>query len=132
MTVSSAFSWANALSYISKVCGQDADDPSIAFIGHPDVRAKLAAAQRASGTSTFIWQDDDKICGKRAVVTTATGLVCGDWSKFYVCMFGLLRLTIDPYELKKQEKVAIVATGYFDLGPIWPNVFCINSGSVVQ
>jgi HK97 family phage major capsid protein len=117
------------------VCGQNADDSAIAFIGHPDVRAKLAAAQRASGTSSFIWDDDDTIAGKRAVVSTdcpATGLVCGDWSKFLITMFGPIRLTVDPYELKKQGKVAVVATGNFDLGPIWPNVFCINSGSVVQ
>lgn len=135
VTVSSAFSWANALAYVSKVCGQNADDSAIAFIGHPDVRAKLAAAQRATGTSTFIWEDDDTICGKRAVVSTdspATGLVCGDWSKFLIVMFGPIRLTVDPYELKKQGKVAVVATGNFDLGAIWPNVFCINSGSVVQ
>jgi hypothetical protein len=70
-----------------------------------------------------------------AVVSTdspATGLVCGDWSKFLIAMFGPIKLTVDPYELKKSAKVAVVATGYFDLGPIWPNVFCINSGSVVQ
>jgi HK97 family phage major capsid protein len=133
VTISGAFTWANALAFVSKVSGQFADEPSMAFIGHPDVRAKLAAAARAAGFD-FIWKDNETIAGKRALTSTdspATGLVCGDWSKFVICMFNPNRLTVDPYELKKQAKIAVVATGYFDLGPIWPNVFAVNSGSVV-
>jgi HK97 family phage major capsid protein len=135
VTFSAAATWANALSFVSKVAGQNATDANIMFVSHPSVREKWANVQRASGTSTFLWADNDTIAGKPALVTTncpSTSICCGDFSNFLIGLWGPAVATVDPFTNKRSEKIEIVVTQLADVGAVWPNAFCINSGSVTQ
>jgi HK97 family phage major capsid protein len=132
---SGASTYANVLDYPKKTLDQNANpNGALAWILHPDVVAKWATVQKFAGSSTGLWDTDNTVAGKPVFTTTdapATGAVFGSWSDFLICFWGPTRLVIDPYEQKKQGKIAVTAHQYCDFGPLWPNLFTINSGSVV-
>jgi HK97 family phage major capsid protein len=135
VTFSAAATWANALSFISKVAGQNATDANITFISHPSVREKWMNVQRFSGSSTSLWSDDDTIAGKPALVTTncgATQICCGDFSMTLIGLWGAARVTVDPYNQALSEKIRLFVTQLADVAVAYPAAFCINSGSAVQ
>jgi HK97 family phage major capsid protein len=135
VTFSAAATWANVVSFISKVAQNNALEANIRWIAAPQVREKWATVQRASGTSSFLWNDDDTVAGKRAFVTTncpSTSICCGDFTLASFVFWGPAMFTIDPFTQKRSEQIEITVTQMCDFITPFPGAYCINSGSATQ
>ena len=135
VTFSAAATWANVVSFISKVAQNNALDANIRWIAAPQVREKWATVQRASGTSSFLWNDDDTVAGKPAFVTTncpTTSICCGDFTMASFVFWGPTTFTIDEFSQKRSEQVEVTVTQMCDFITPFPGAYCINSGSVTQ
>jgi len=140
VTHSGATTLTNVLDYRRKTLDQNPSDPnSLAWILHPDVAlGKWSTNQEFSGSSFGLYHlDANTVAGAPVFMTTdasTTGAVLGSWSDFLICLWGPMRVVVDPYSQaeRKAGKVGITVHQYVDFGPIWPNLFCVNSGSVVS
>jgi HK97 family phage major capsid protein len=137
VTHSGTTTYQNVLDYPRKALDQNANPlGNLAWILHPDVALqKWSTNQEFSGSSFGLYHPGDRtVAGYPVFLTTdasATGAVFGDWSQFRIVMFGPVRLVLDPVSLKRQGKIEITAHAYVDFGPVFPNCYTVNSGSVV-
>ncbi len=138
-TFSGAATAAILLDMIGQVASNNADDSAIGWILHPDVREVWATKARASNTSTFLYEvANDTVLGKRAFITTnasATGAICGDWTKLAFLQFGpdggLIEFTTDPYSDVLKDEIRIVAETLSDVLVIRPTNFIYATDTTV-
>ena len=135
VTFSAAATWANALSFLANVESANVPTADISYIAAVNVKQKWMAAQRASGTSTFLWEDDSTIAGRPARVTkniSDGAIVCGGFNQVRVILFGPATVTVDPYSQKRSEKIEVTLTQLADVIVPFPAAFCVGSGSAAQ
>lgn len=96
----SSLSYAGLRAMRKAVLLAGAAERNLTWIGAPDTQETLGGRERAAGGGRFLW-DDNGIMGRPAVATsyaTAGSLVCGDWSRCTVGIWGdAFELEIDPY-----------------------------------
>lgn len=137
LTFSAAAAHADATRMVRLIAANDGDESSIAFVAHPNVRDKWQTIARFAGGSVAIW-DKDSVADKPAHVSTNvpnTDIICGDWSRYFVCMFGVgapLYVTIDPYTSGDTGRIRFIVQAFADCGTTRPTLFVKNSGSAVQ
>jgi HK97 family phage major capsid protein len=84
------FAWADAVGMKRAVAVADADDSTIAWIGHPLVRELLEQREKVTNTGQFIWADD-MVASRDAHVTTLLdddALIAGAWSEAVLGLWG--------------------------------------------
>lgn len=109
----------------------------MAYVGHPNVRAKAMATQRFTQGSDPIWTDNETVFGRRAYCTTEIGsgnLLCGVFSSICIVFFnaGTMELVIDEYAKAKLGQIEILATFWADAGTFYPDLWTKNLDSSIQ
>src|SRR5581483_7775587 len=135
VTFSATATWANALSFLFNCETANVSTSDISFIAAPNVKQKWMAVQRATGTSTFLWQDDSTIAGRPARVTTNItngAIVAGGFNQVRVILFGPAMVTVDPYSQKRSEKIEVTLTQMADVIVPFPGAFTVSSGNAAQ
>jgi HK97 family phage major capsid protein len=140
VTHSAATTYQNVLDYPRKTLDQNANpEGALGWVLHPDVALqKWSTNQEFTGSSFGLYHPSDRtVAGYPVSLTTdasTTGAVFGDWSQYRIVFWGPIRLVVDPYNqaARRAGKVEITAHAYVDFGPVFPNLFTVNSGSVVQ
>jgi hypothetical protein len=106
---------------VADVGGQD---EGLAFIGSTDTRDLLEKREAASGNG-FLWADG-KAASLRAYATAvmpAAPLLCGEWSRCTVALWGI-QLLADPFTEFKTGKVQFRVSLLDDTGVSQPDAFC--------
>jgi len=117
----------------------DGVDANLAWIAHGSVRAKWKSTVRFTNGGPGLWTDDEKVLGKRALVTSAvaaTDCVLGDWTRMAVLFWGdpgiPVNITVDRISLAKSGKVRLTVNCFADVLFERLNQFCKNADSAVQ
>lgn len=140
VTFGGAASWSKILSFESNIGNSNADGSSLAWAQSPNTRSRWKAAQRASGTSTFLQDDQNRISGYASAMTTSLNstaandrCIFGDWSQLVMGLFG------DGFYCQKNEFTKLSTSEdlytfwmYVDGGPKHPASFCISTDSAAQ
>lgn len=139
VTFGGAATHAKVLDFQTQVANAEADDNAIAWIAHPNIRAKWRNVLRfAAGSDATLWNcDQDAINSRPARVSThcsaTTGVIAGDFRHIKCALWGAgaLEIIIDPYAKKKEGKIEYVVTAWADTGVTKPQAFCKGADSAV-
>lgn len=135
VTFSATATWANMLTYVANCETANVPTEDISFIGAVNVKQKLMAVQKFSGSSTALWDLDSTIAGRPARTTTnitSGALVAGGFNQVRVVLFGPATITLDPYSQKRSEKWECTLTQLADVIVPFPGAFTVSSGSAAQ
>ncbi len=100
---------------------------NLAYVLNPKLMAVAKTTQKASGTSSFIAENDTngtKINGYKALSTNAvacgvsgeTGIIFANFGDLCIYQWGALSLSVNPYTYQKEGKIEVTIDGYFDCG----------------
>lgn len=106
------------------VADSGARDAAISFIADTATRELLEQRERATGLG-FIW-DNGKVASQPAYATTtmpATTLVCGDFSRMAVVIWGI-QLFADPFTEFRTGRVQFAVRVLMDTAVIQAGAFC--------
>jgi HK97 family phage major capsid protein len=123
-----SLTWANVLTLQQAAASSATNDANIKVVSTPAVRATLSARQRASNTSTFIWEANT-VAGMPAIATPnalASSIIVGDFSQTQILTFGL-SLESDPFSNFMNEIVAVKAVLYADIQTAYPSAFGVGT-----
>lgn len=111
------------------IAASDADKGNIKYLTNTKVRGKLKLTQKfASTNGDPVWEKGNEVNGYPAVVSNiipsnltkgtssgvASAIVLGNFSDFYVGMWGGTDFVVDPYTLAKKHQIQITANMYWD------------------
>jgi HK97 family phage major capsid protein len=142
LTFGGSATWQKALSFEQSLANANAApaDAALGFALSPDTRAKWKAAQRATGTSTFLMDDFDRVAGDQALATTELNstnagdrVIYGDWKKLYICLFlnGLF-LIENPFANAKTGETTATFSMFCDVGLVQPQAMVVSTDSGAQ
>jgi HK97 family phage major capsid protein len=117
------------------VADAGAEMGSEAFISSPATRKKWRAIEKASGNGGFLWDDTDRVIGKRAFATTnVTGdlLAYGAFSDFLVVMFGVVEIMLDRLTGAKSGQTLFHVFLLADCAPLRAASFVRSTDSAAQ
>jgi HK97 family phage major capsid protein len=131
-SVSSA-TWANIVSFETKVAQANADGNTMRWLANPAGRGTLKTRTQVSGGTTppFIW-DNDQVIGYDADVTNqlaSTDIAFGDWSQLIIAQWGPgveLKLVEFPtnYAAGNMELLSFLS---FDVAVRQVGAFCVGT-----
>jgi len=134
--------WTKILAFESIIgnSNANADGSSLGWAQSPNCRAILKATQRAIGTSTFLQDDQNRIAGYPAYMTTELNstaandqCVFGNWADFVIgIFFDGVWVNHNPYSKSATGEDVYTWTLYADCGPKHPASFCISTDSAAQ
>ena len=136
VTFGGAATWAKILNFESDLGNANADGPVMGWATSPNTRAKWKAAQRASGTSTFIQNDDNTVAGYPSAMTTALSTdqcIFGNWSDLVIgIFFNGIFVVNDPFTMSDSNETRHVFNIYADVTMRHPASFCVSTDSAAQ
>ena len=131
-TVSGAsISWATITGMEKAVLNANANDETISYVCHPNVRDLLKSRQKASGSSAYLCTEDNRVNGYPCFATKQLAdelLLCGDFSQLYIGEWGALDILLNPYTIQNGSIVAITAFSSVDTALAFPQAFVVASG----
>jgi len=138
VTFGGAATWAKAVNFESQIVAALGSDQNISFVATPAVREKWKGIQRFASGAKSLWEDDETIAGKRAMVTTscpANSICAGDFTQMFFGFWGEgspIQITVDPFSRKKEGLIELYLQLLCDVGIARPSVFVINADSATQ
>ncbi|HMF46258.1 MAG TPA: phage major capsid protein [Candidatus Udaeobacter sp.] len=113
---------------------------SIAYVTSPTAASKLMLTSQTSGQARFLWEGNEwagNVAGLPARSTTNVGsgnqMILGDWSQLVVAFWGeSVSIITDPFTLKKNGLVEIVASMFADVAPRNAKNFVVSTDSAAQ
>lgn len=103
------------------------------YVTTPAVAAILMAKSRFANTDTPLWDGsimDGKMCGVRAMASnqvTAAHCIFGSWSEVLIGEWGVLELTMNPYQSFNAGVIGIRAIYTVDVLIRYPAAFVVSS-----
>lgn len=142
VTFGGSATWSKILSFESIIGNANANGPgaSLGWAQSPNTRAKWKAAPRGSGLSIYLQQDDNRVAGYPALMTTELNstnandrCIFGNWSDFVIGVFGDgVWVVSDPYTKSATGEDSYVFTMYADCGCKHPASFVQSLDSAAQ
>ena len=135
VTFSASATLANCATFVFNCETANVPTSDISFILAPDVKRKWATIQEFSGSSTALYDRNERILGRPARVTTNISngaIVAGGFSQVRVILFGPATITLDPYSQKRAEKWECTLTQLADVIVPFPGAFTVSSGNAAQ
>jgi HK97 family phage major capsid protein len=140
VTFGAAASWTKILSFESTIGNANADGSSLGWAQSPNTRARWKQIQRASGTSTFLQDDQNRVTGYPAYMTTELNstaandqCIFGNWADLVIgTFFDSVFVVSDPYSKSATGEDVYTWTLYADCGPRHAASFCISTDSAAQ
>ncbi len=106
---------------------------ALGYLTTPTIAVLLKARQRASGTSTFLWEGSVRnglVEGLPAWSTNqmaAATMLCGDWSQLVIGEWGILEIETDPFTKFSSALVGVRAIWTVDIAVRYPQAFSLAS-----
>lgn len=139
--------WAQLVSFETKVATANADIGTMAWLTTPGVRgqAKTTLKSTTAG-SAYLWSDDNTVAGYRAEVsnqvptnftrgtstTVCHGAILGVWSELLVGEWnGVMELIVDPYTKADQNMIRLIQSFAVDIAVRHPKAFAYTKHIVV-
>jgi len=105
VTFGGAATWGKILDFEQDIGNANADGPALGWAQSPNTRTRWKQIQRATGTSTFLQNDDNTVAGYPSAVTTELNstnagdqCVFGNWSDLAIgIFFDGVWISNDPY-----------------------------------
>lgn len=125
--------YAKMLAFQGVAAGYNAILGGAGYVTTPAVAAILMAKSRFTNTDTPLWDGsilDGQLCGMRAMssnqVTTAH-CIFGSWNELIIGEWGVLELTMNPYQSFNAGVVAVRAMYTVDMLVRYPAAFVVSS-----
>jgi HK97 family phage major capsid protein len=136
VTFGGAATWPKILNFEQDLGNANADGPRMGWAQSPNTRAKWKAAQRASGTSTFLQADDNTVAGYPSSMTMALSTdqcIFGNWSDLILgVFFNGFWVTNNPYTLSDEGQSRWAFHLFCDVTMRHPASFCVSTDSAAQ
>ena len=103
------------------------------YVTTPAVAAILMAKSRFANTDTPLWDgsiSDGQLCGQRAMSSnqvTAGHCIFGSWNEMIIGEWGVLELTMNPYQSFNAGVVAVRAMYTVDILVRYPGAFVVSA-----
>lgn len=121
-------SWATITGMETAILNANANEETIAYACHPNVRELLKTRQKATGSSAYLCTEDNRVNGYPCYATRqmADGiLLCGDFSQLYIGEWGSLDIVLNPYTIQHGALIAITAFSSVDTALAFPQAFVV-------
>ena len=106
---------------------------ALGYLTTPTIAVLLKARQRATGTSSFLWEGSVRngiVEGLPAWSTNqmaAATMICGDWSQLAIGEWGILEVSVDPFTKFTTALVGVRALWTVDVAVRYPQAFSLAS-----
>lgn len=131
--------WANVLAM--KLKSEQVNADAVNWVLSPRVAAKLAGAEKSTGTGIYLMGDDGKIAGIPAYSTNqvpnASGVagtaILGDWSQVMLGIWSEIDLLVNPYAETSYRRggVLVRAMSTVDIAVRHPEAFVVAQDVVI-
>jgi len=125
--------YALMLAFQGVAAGYNAILGGAGYVTTPAVAAILMAKSRFTNTDTPLWDGsilDGQLCGMRAMSSnqvTAGHCIFGSWNELIIGEWGVLELTMNPYQSFNAGVVAVRAMYTVDMLVRYPAAFVVSS-----
>jgi HK97 family phage major capsid protein len=131
VTFGASPTWAKVVEFETNIATDNADVNSMNYLTTPAVRGALKTTERASGTASFIWENNTSpVNGYGANVTNQISdnkVFFGDFSQLLVGMWDGLDVTVDPFTLAANGQIRIVMQNLVDIAIRHAESFCVST-----
>ncbi|WP_080902945.1 phage major capsid protein [Parabacteroides sp. Marseille-P3160] len=134
-----AVSWDSVVGLETSVDTSNALNGNLAYITHPAVIGKMkTTVKKSAGALGFIAELDGKVNGYNVYASNAVasglqegedeyGIAFGNWADLFICQWGALDLSINPYIKDIDGVIRIVVNAYFNFVRVRNESFAIAS-----
>jgi len=128
-TVSGAsISWSTITGMEKAVLNANANEETIAYVCHPNVRDLLKTRQKATGSSSYLCSEDNRVNGYACHATrqVVDGILnCGDFSQLYIGEWGSIDIQTNPYTISGGSVIGLSAFSSVDTALAFPQAFVV-------
>jgi HK97 family phage major capsid protein len=125
--------WAEVLTLPYNVEANNVEsDDSCVYVTSPLGKNRLQKTVKVSSYPSYIWDDEDKIAGRRAFATNnvnTSQLIYGKFSELLIAIYGIF-IEADIYSLAAYNQIKVNIFCLADLGPIHGTAFAVSSNSL--
>lgn len=133
------------LSHIEEIAKDNAALENAVWVWTPGIRTRLRQVVAYSSTASPLWDNDNRIEGYNAFVTTnmpstltkgtssgvCHGGIFGDFSQVLFAEWGAQEIIVDPYTLARRNLVQLTSIQFCDINVRQPTAFAVTRDALV-
>lgn len=133
------------LAHIEEVAKDNAALENAVWVWTPGIRTRLRQVVAYSSTNSPLWDNDNRIEGYNAFITTnmpstltkgtssgvCHGGIFGDFSQVLFAEWGAQEIIVDPYTLARRNLVQLTSIQFCDINVRQPTAFAVTRDALV-